>query len=549
MSTYDNQTGRLPPQSLLQQHYVIVGQAGKGGMGAVYQAIDTYGPNRRRVAIKEMSQGQLSGEELREATEQFRREFTMLSRLSHPNLPRIYDAFTERGRSYLVMDYIDGKTLFQLLKESDNRPLPVLQVLDYASQLCDVLAYLHQQQPAIIFRDLKPTNVMVTPNGHVFLIDFGIARFFKEGQEQDTVFLGSPGYAAPEQHGTAQTNPRSDLYSLGATLHCCLTGRDPYHAEDRFAFPPVRQYNPQVPLEFDLLIQRLLALDEQQRPASAIEVQQALTKIRQQATDDTRAISPTMPPIPLPQMSPSPALDATQYSRPAPPSNQGPPTLPPAATVPSAPPVYSGRSLVAPPAAPSGPIITRIWTPSFITVFGLLLVLTIGGSILTLNAISFDHVVEFGLSLLLLGVIIFGGTQVRDPIPRGTLILTGLAVLLFGFAFTVQTLYDLQLSQITLPLANLFRTIGLVAASLLSLLWLARSNSLADRIILLIVFGIAVAFALVQYPFIEFANPATRLIKDILLQVALIVLLLGVLVAIQMERVRTSTGGTYEERR
>ena len=541
MSTYDNQTGRLPPQSLLQQHYVIVGQAGKGGMGAVYQAIDTYGPNRRRVAIKEMSQGQLSGEELRVATEQFRREFTMLSRLSHPNLPRIYDAFTERGRSYLVMDYIDGKTLFQLLKESDSRPLPVLQVLDYASQLCDVLAYLHQQQPAIIFRDLKPTNVMVTPNGHVFLIDFGIARFFKEGQEQDTVFLGSPGYAAPEQHGTAQTNPRSDLYSLGATLHCCLTGRDPYHAEDRFAFPPVRQYNPQVPLEFDLLIQRLLALDEQQRPASAIEVQQALTKIRQQATDDTRAISPTMPPIPLPQMSPSPALDATQYSRPAPPSNQGPPTLPPAATVPSAPPVYSGRSLASPITAGSSSIFTRIWTPSFSIVFGILLVLTVGGSILTLSAISFDHVVEFGLSLLLLGVIIFGGTQVRGPIPRGILILTGLAVLLFGFAFAVQTLYDLQLSQITLPLANLFRTIGLVAASLLSLLWLARSNSLADRIILLIVFGIAVAFALVQYPFIEFANPATRLIKDLLLQVALIVLLLGVLVATQMERVRTST--------
>lgn len=541
MSTYDNQTGRLPPQSLLQQHYVIVGQAGKGGMGAVYQAIDTYGPNRRRVAIKEMSQGQLSGEELREATEQFRREFTMLSKLSHPNLPRIYDAFTERGRSYLVMDFIDGKTLFQLLKESDNRPLPVLQVLDYASQLCDVLAYLHHQQPAIIFRDLKPTNVMVTPNGHVFLIDFGIARFFKEGQEQDTVFLGSPGYAAPEQHGTAQTNPRSDLYSLGATLHCCLTGRDPYHAEDRFAFPPVRLYNPQVPIAFDQLIQRLLALDEQQRPASAIEVQQALTKIRQKATEDTRAISPTLPPTPLPQMSPSPALAATQYSRPAPPSNQGPPTLPPtAATVPSAPPVYSARSLVSPITAGSPSFFTRIWTPSFSIVFGILLVLTVGGSILTLNAISFDHVVEFGLSLLLLGVIIFGGTQVRGPIPRGTLILTGLAVLLFGFAFTVQTLYDLQLSQITLPSANLLRTIGLVAASLLSLLWLARSNSLADRIILLIVFGIAVAFALVQYPFIEFANPATRLIKDILLQVALIVLLLGVLVAIQMERVRTS---------
>lgn len=185
------------------------------------------------------------------------------------------------------------------------------------------------------------------------------------------------------------------------------------------------------------------------------------------------------------------------------------------------------------------PIITHIWTPSFSIVFGILLVLAVSATLLTLNAIGFDHVVEFGLSLLLLGVIVFGGTRVRNLIPRGILILTGLAVLLFGFAFAVQTLYDLQLSPLTLPPANLFRTIGLVAASLLSLLWLARSNSLADRIILLIVFGIAVALALVQYPFIEFANPATRLIKDILLQVALIVLLLGVLVAVQMDRVRS----------
>src|SRR5579864_8869134 len=112
MSTYDNQTGRLPSQSLLQQHYLIIGQAGKGGMGAVYQAVDTQDSNRRRVAIKEMSQGHLNEAELREATAQFQREVAMLSRLSHPNLPRIYDAFNERGRSYLVMDFIDGKTLY-----------------------------------------------------------------------------------------------------------------------------------------------------------------------------------------------------------------------------------------------------------------------------------------------------------------------------------------------------------------------------------------------------------------------------------------------------
>jgi serine/threonine protein kinase len=538
MSTYDNQTGRLPPQSLLQQHYVIVGQAGKGGMGAVYQAIDTYDPNRRRVAIKEMSQGRLSGEELREATEQFRREFTMLSRLSHPNLPRIYDAFAERGRSYLVMDFIDGKTLFQLLKESGNRPLPVLQVLDYASQLCDVLAYLHQQQPAIIFRDLKPTNVMVTPNGHVYLIDFGIARFFKEGQEQDTVLLGSPGYAPPEQHGSSQTNPRSDLYSLGATLHCCLTGRDPYHAEDRFVFPPVRQYNPQVPLEFDQLIQRLLALDEQQRPASAIEVQQVLTKIRQKAT---------MPPTPLPQMSPSPALAATQYSRPAPPSNQGPPT---GATVPSVPPIYGGRPLATPPAAPSEPIIARIWTPSFMRLFGLMLVLTLGVGTTAFVAITgSDHTVEFGLSLVLFLVAVIAGTMVRGALPKGLLFLTGLAALVAGLAFALQALGLLNFVNL-----NQLFTVGLAVAAIISLFWFTRPFTLVDRIGLFTAFAIAVACVFFQFflrdemvlaeTVSRFALQAAlgeAILKHILLLIAMITLILGTLVAAQMERVRVAT--------
>jgi len=210
MSTYDNQTGRLAPQSMLHQRYLIVGQAGRGGMSAVYQAVDTSSRNRH-VAIKEMSQGHLDSSELAEATARFQQEAALLGSLQHPNLPRIYNGFSEYGRSYLVMEYIDGKTLLQMLKESGGRPLPIPLVLDYAIQLCDVLTYLHSQHPPVIFRDLKPANVMVKENGHVMLIDFGIARFFKEGQAQDTVLLGSPGYASPEQHGASQTNPRSDL--------------------------------------------------------------------------------------------------------------------------------------------------------------------------------------------------------------------------------------------------------------------------------------------------------------------------------------------------
>src|SRR5579864_687943 len=270
MSTYDNRnnqlTGRLSPQSLLRQRYLILNVAGRGGMSAVYKAADTQ-QAQRSVAVKEMSQSFLSEQEREAAIARFQQEYELLNKLRYPNLPLIYDTFNEGDRFYIVMDFIDGVTLFELLRQNGGRPLPVAQVVEYALQLCDVLSYLHVQQPPVIFRDLKPTNVMIRADGRLFLIDFGIARLFKEGQQQDTVLLGSPGYAPPEQHGSAQTNPRSDLYALGATLHCCLTGRDPFNHEQRFVFPPVRQFNPLVPAELDTLIQRMLAPDERFRPA------------------------------------------------------------------------------------------------------------------------------------------------------------------------------------------------------------------------------------------------------------------------------------------
>ncbi len=543
MSIFENHTGRLPPQSLLQQRYVIVGQAGKGGMGAVYQAVDTR-ETHRRVAIKEMSQGHLSDAGLAEATAQFQREAALLGRLSHPNLPHIYDAFNERGRSYLVMDFVDGKTLLQLLKESGFRPLPVAQVLGYALQLCDVLAYLHQQHPPIIFRDLKPTNVMVTANGHVFLIDFGIARIFKEGQEQDTALLGSPGYAAPEQHGSAQTNPRSDLYSLGATLHCCLTGRDPYHAGDRFTFPPVRQYNPQAPVELDQLIQRLLALDERQRPASAVEVGQALVKISRQATEDTRSMSPSLNPATAPtqygKLPPAPL--STQYMPPTPGANQAPLAFPPTAPIaPSAQPHSGAAPQALPQKADQSSSFARIWTRPFVTVIGLTLLLTVGISTLAFNVIGgSDHFVEFGLSVLLLLFSFINAALVRSPLSRGILLLTGLAALVAGLAFVSQAIPSALPASLppSLTLNQLF-TGGLAVATILSLFWLTRPFAVIDRLVLIAIFGIAGVCTLIQYP----GNDGD-LSKHLLLLVILITLILGVLVAAQMERVRTSTGGT-----
>ena len=548
MSIYENHTGRLPPQSLLQQHYVIVGQAGKGGMGAVYQAVDTR-DTHRRVAIKEMSQGHLSDAELAEATAQFQREAALLGRLSHPNLPRIYDAFNERGRSYLVMDFIDGKTLLQLLKESGFRPLPVAQVLGYALQLCDVLAYLHQQQPPIIFRDLKPTNVMATVNGHVFLIDFGIARIFKEGQEQDTVLLGSPGYAAPEQHGGAQTNPRSDLYSLGATLHCCLTGRDPYHADDRFTFPPIRQYNPQAPVELDQLIQRLLALDERQRPASAVEVRQALLKISQQAAEDTRSMSPAISPATAPTQYGSlpPSLPSTQYMPPTPGAMQAPLVLPPTAAIgPSAQPAGVAVPPAIPPQAASSSSFVRIWTPPFSALFGFLLVLPTGVSLFAFNFITgSDHLVEFGVAVLLLLLAFIVGVAMPGRTSKSIALFTGLAALLTGLAFALQASpIAQQLPPTTLSsllqfgvLNGLF-TAGLALATIISLLWLTRPFAVVDRIILLLIFGTAGISTALQY---SLYDPV--IVKHVLLLVALIMLIMGTLVASQMERVQARTGG------
>ncbi|MFL5664504.1 MAG: WD40 repeat domain-containing serine/threonine protein kinase, partial [Ktedonobacteraceae bacterium] len=203
----------------------------------------------------------------------------MLGGLMHPSLPRIYDHFAEAGNWYLVMDFIEGETLDERLQKAKGGYLPVEEVLAIGIQLCAVLGYLHTRQPAIIFRDLKPANIMVTPDGNIYLIDFGIARLFKPGQAKDTIAFGSPGYAAPEQYGKAQTTARADIYSLGATLHQMLTGNDP--SEAPFAFVP-----PQAPVpELGQLIMHMVSMDANKRPASIAEVRQKLQDIASQIKD------------------------------------------------------------------------------------------------------------------------------------------------------------------------------------------------------------------------------------------------------------------------
>ena len=274
-ATSSTLTGLLTQQHVIKQRYHILAMVGKGGFGAVYKVADIQFGNRL-LAIKEMSQSNLTTQELVEATEAFKREALLLASLTHPNLPRIYEQFSDSGRWYLVMDFIEGETLEDTLSKAGGK-LPVEKVLDIGIQLCSVLDYLHNRQPPIIFRDLKPGNVMLASDGHVYLIDFGIARHFKQGQSKDTTALGSSGYAAPEQYGRAQTTQRADIYSLGATLHQMLSGNDP--ADSPFHFAPLQLRNTPALAGFETLIMQMLNIDVNKRPASAAIVRQSLQKV------------------------------------------------------------------------------------------------------------------------------------------------------------------------------------------------------------------------------------------------------------------------------
>ena len=287
----------LAPGTLLQGRYRIVRTLGVGGMGAVYLAHDTRLANRA-VAVKEMvPDPTASPAEQAQAQQQFQQEASMLASLDHPNLPRVYDYFTEGGKHYLVMDYIEGETLEDILTRTSGF-LPESQVLNWATQLCDVLTYLHSRYPPVIFRDLKPGNIMLDRSGTVKLIDFGIARLFKPGKPTDTVVFGTAGYAPPEQYGRGQTDARSDIYALGATLHHLLTKHDP--AQTPFSFPPVRSLNPSVSPHVEAAIMKALAQDRSHRFQTASEMKQAILGKIPSVPPPSRPTVPVAPPVPQP---------------------------------------------------------------------------------------------------------------------------------------------------------------------------------------------------------------------------------------------------------
>lgn len=274
----------------MNKRYQLGQLLGSGGMGDVYKAQDIQ--LNRLVAVKVMRPANLvSSKEFQHFTQLFQTEALRLAKLKHYGIPHIYEYFEEAGNWFLVMEFIEGKTLQEHLGVSGGR-LPPHEVIGLGNQLADVLHYLHQCNPPLIFRDLKPANVMITPDGQVFLIDFGIARVFTPGKNQDTFVALSQGYAAPEQYGMAQTTVRSDIYSLGAMLHHLLSGTHP--ASSPFLFAPL---SIQQPSQLAALIAQMVAIDAAHRPSSMAEVKEALQRMIDQTAVNGLSTSTASTPI------------------------------------------------------------------------------------------------------------------------------------------------------------------------------------------------------------------------------------------------------------
>src|ERR1700682_1803832 len=258
-------SGSLPNEPLtsgviLQNRYEIERLLGGGGMGMVYLAHDQRLANRA-CALKEMVDHFIDQQQRIEANEYFAREADTLAQLKHAAIPAITDRFDDHNRHYLVMEYVEGRNLEEEIAARGG-PLPEGLVIDIARQLCDVLAYLHGSTPPVVYRDMKPSNVMLTPRGRVVLVDFGIARLFKQARKG--TMIGTLGFAPPEQY-KGEIDPRSDIYSLAATMHYMLTAPDPEEFPP-FSFPKLKERRPEVSSNLATALDSALSYTLEGRP-------------------------------------------------------------------------------------------------------------------------------------------------------------------------------------------------------------------------------------------------------------------------------------------
>lgn len=251
-------------------------------MALVYRVEELHPRMGQVWAMKELrpSSGELDPAD--RSVQLFRHEAAMLAELDHPNLPKVVDYFDEDGRAYLVMEFIAGRSLEKQLEVvcsvGQGPGLKEESVLPWMAQVCDVLSYLHGCTPPIIFRDLKPSNIMLSHAGLIKLIDFGIARSYKSGQVKDTFAMGSENYAAPEQWGHGQTDARSDIYALGATMYHLLTGQPPPMSFLGIEARPPRQLVPGLSAITEQLILTAMARERADRFQSAVAMRQAITE-------------------------------------------------------------------------------------------------------------------------------------------------------------------------------------------------------------------------------------------------------------------------------
>ena len=284
---------------IVQNRYRIVRLLGQGGFGAVYRAWDT--SLNIPCALKE------NLEVSPEAARQFAREATLLANLHHPNLPRVTDHFSIPGQGqYLVMDLVEGEDLSAMLGHLGH-PLAETDALRWTGQVCDALTHMHAQNPPVIHRDIKPKNIIITPQGRAMLVDFGIAKIYDPRLPTTTGARAvSPGYSPPEQYGTGKTDARTDVYALGATLYAILTEQEPTESVQRSIgtplFPP-RRLNSAIQPKTELLILKAMELSAGDRFQSTRELKTALAALIARSPASVR-------PVPLPQAAPHPALPA-----------------------------------------------------------------------------------------------------------------------------------------------------------------------------------------------------------------------------------------------
>lgn len=259
---------------IINDRYILQYELGRGGMSKVYLARDVKLNMDWAIKVLDVSNNSSHAQIYRIATE---KEVSILKSLKHPALPRIVDYFLMDEKMYIVMDYIEGPTLMEKLEQEGKQKEE--DVVRWMRDVCDVLGYLHTRKNAIIYRDIKPSNIMLTPEGNIKLIDFGIARTFKASSTSDTEYLGSRGYAAPEQFSqSGQTDERTDIYGVGATMYHLLTGKHP--DQPPYEFYPIRRWDKSFSRGIQHIVQKCVMTDPKYRYQNAFDLIDALDQYK-----------------------------------------------------------------------------------------------------------------------------------------------------------------------------------------------------------------------------------------------------------------------------